>query len=227
MPIPTSANYGEKFSRNVLRKFFGKSITVQITNQDYEGELKGGGADRLTILQFLNNVTLTAYSIGTAMSSEKWLGDVESQLVIDQKYYYDFEIDNLERFYSYINDLDSTLLENAANVLAEQIDTYVLDLFTEVKAGHRVGSDYDSSQYSNVGTATVTTATGAVAMTNAGIGFDPANAVTLASGGIGTSTLVGLGISFDGGAVWYKISSYTDSDTFVVPDWIDSTYPGG
>ncbi len=193
----------------------------------YEGDLKAGGADRLTILQFLNDVSWTAYTPGTAMSAQKWLGDVESQLVINQKYYYDVELDSLEQFYSYVDDMNTNIVENAADKLAEQIDAYVLDLFTEVKAGHRLGSDINSTTNSG-GAATVTTGTGAVAFANPGISKLPIVGATAytASGGFGTA-LQGLGISFDSGVVWYKIETFTDSDTIVITDWNDSTYTGG
>ena len=227
--IPVSTNYGEKFARRMLKKFFGTSITVPITNQDYEGELKAGGADRLTILQFLNDVAWTAYSPGTSMTATKWLGDVESQLVIDQKYYYDVELDSLEQFYSYVDDMDKYVVENAADKLAEQIDAYVLDLYTEVKAGHRVGSDINSAATYNAGGAATVTAAGVVSFVQPGISIKPiaAGAASTTSGGFATTTLAGLGISFDAGVVWYKISTFTDSDTIGITDWNDSTFTGG
>ena len=230
MPIPVSTNYGEKFNRRMQKKFFETSITVPITNQDFEGELKAGGADRLTILQFLNDVSWTAYTPGTSMSSQKWLGDVESQLVIDQKYYYSVELDSLEQFYSYVDDMSSNVVENAAEKLAEQIDAYVLGLHTEVKAGHRIGSDFNSSTGQNginTGAATVTTGTGAVAIAQSGIGYAHEQSTTSTSGGIGSTTLVGRGIQFNSDGIWYKISTFTDSDTLVITDWNDSTYTGG
>src|SRR3990167_6419609 len=227
--LPT--NLGEKFASKTLKKFWEKSITPILTNQEYEGDLKGGGADRVTILQFLNNVGLSNYASGTAMATEKWLGDVESQLLVDQQKYFNFEIDNLDKFEAYVNDLDSNLLENAANVLAETIDAYVLGLYTEVKAGHRVGSDFNSATIVsyNPGTATVTTGTGAVTIGKPGITFRERDVVELwrTNGGLTTTTLTGLGVSFDSGVTWYKISTWTDSVTFTITDWNDSTYTGG
>ena len=45
-------NVGEKFAKNTLKIFFENAIAPDITNQDYEGEIKGGGADRLNVLTF-------------------------------------------------------------------------------------------------------------------------------------------------------------------------------
>ena len=45
-------NVGEKFAKNTLQIFFQRAIAPDITNQDYEGEIKGGGADRLNVLTF-------------------------------------------------------------------------------------------------------------------------------------------------------------------------------
>ena len=224
--LPT--NLGVKYSTRVLRKFWEKAVTPEVTNKDYEGEIKGGshGGDRLKILQFLNNVTLSDYT-GAAMTTQIWLGDVESSLIVDQKKYYNFEIDNLDKFEAYVNDLDSALLDNAANVLQETIDAYVLGLYTEVKAGHRVGSDFSStnSAYGDVGVATVVTGTGATTITDPGIQYLDTDYL-VAAGGCGEG-LEGLGISFDAGVTWYKISAWTDSVTLTVTDWNDSTYTGG
>jgi len=226
MAIPTSTNYGEKFAKKTQKRFYGVSITVPITNQDFEGDLSSGGGDRVNILQFLKDVQLTAYDPSSTMSTQKWVDDTESQLILDQKYYFDFQIDDLSKFFTYVDDLDSHLINQAAEVLAEQIDTYVLDLYTEVRAGHRIGSNINSTTQS-LGAATVTNITGAVALADPGICKNPATAGGSTSGGFGELTLVGSGIQFAGDNNWYPISTFTDSNTIIITDWNDSAYTGG
>ena len=229
MPLlPT--NLGVKYAKGTLKKFYEKAVTPEITNQEYESELKVGGGDRIVVLSFLNNVTMNDYTPGTAMSTEQWMGDINNTLTLSQKKYHSFEIDNLDKFEAYVNDLDSTLIQDASDILAETIDAYVLGFYTSTKVGNRVGSDYDSDAKpaADSGVATVTTGTGAVELTDPGIHFAPVAADgAQTSGGISTTALVGIGIKFDGDGAYYKISAWTDSDTFTITDWNDSTYTGG
>ena len=103
----------------------------------YEGEIKNFG-DRVSIKSFLTDLSLFNYSIGTDMSIEHPT-DSEDQLIIDQKKYYNFDIDQVDRLFSYANDLDSTLIENASKVLEKAIDSRLLQIYIEdVKAGNRV-----------------------------------------------------------------------------------------
>ena len=45
---------GQKFAKNALMVYFQNAVAPEITNQDYEGEVRGGGADRVNILTFSN-----------------------------------------------------------------------------------------------------------------------------------------------------------------------------
>jgi len=218
--LPT--NLGTKYARNVLKKYYGKAVTPVITNQNYEGDLKAGGASSLKILSFLNSVTLSNYTSGSNMSTEQWMGDVETTLSPNQQKYWNFAIDDVDKFEAYVNDIDSNLLNDAAGVLMQTIDTYVLGLHTHSKVGHRIGSDLDSDgavEGAVIGQATVTTGTGA---TTVAAGTSSATYNYMQGGAI-----IGLGIKFDGSATWYKISAFTSSLSFTITDWNDSTYTGG
>lgn len=214
-------NIGEKFASKVLKKFYGKAVAPEITNTDYEPMASTGGADRVHILSFLNSVSLSDYSVGNDMSKETWLGDVEDDLILDQKKYFNFEIDSLNKFEAYVDDLDSNLIADAAGVLQRAIDTYVLgsNTYREVKAGHRVGSD---------------ALRGSIKVSAAGAVVATDNSTTLAgpfTAAMGTDylsisfdSLVGVGTA---AATWYRISAYTDSTHVTVTDWNGSTYTGG
>lgn len=227
--LPT--NLGIKFPKKTLRKFYQRAVTPMVTNSNYEGEIKGGGADRLRILSFLNDVALSDYVSGTAMTPEKWMGDVVDDLLVNQKKYFDFEIDELNAFEAAVDDIDSNLIDNAAKRLERTIDTYVLARYTDVKVGHRRGSDYKNNDFYKMtdansahGVATAA-ATGAVTFADPGIGMRPLLANGAANNDI--TTLVGHGISFDNGVTWYRISVYTSSVSVTVTDWNGSTYTGG
>ena len=131
------SNYGEKFSRNVLRKFYANAITPVIANTDYEGEIKDYG-DRVNILMFLDDIALSDYTIGTDMVLDSPV-DTEAQLVIDQRKYFNFSIDKVDKQFTYVDDEDSTLIENAAKTLEKTVDQRLLrGNIEEVKAGNRL-----------------------------------------------------------------------------------------
>lgn len=198
-------NVGEKFAKNTLKIFFQKAIAPDISNQDYEGEIKGGGADRLNVLTFaalsLKNYTGAAMTADTPQESE-------ATLIVNQKKAYYFQIESFAKFSSYVNDPESTLIDTAGSTLAEVVDNYVLSFYADVAAGNRIGTDYTT------GTVTVTTVTGAV--TGSGTTF--------------TAAMVGLGFKAVGHTSWYRVKTYSSATSIVIEDDKDdeaSAYTGG
>ena len=209
MPI-LPVNIGEKFASKTLKKFYGKAVAPEICNTDYEPIASVGGTDRVHILSFLNNPSLTDYTPGTDMNTETWMGDIEDDLLLDQKKYFDFEIDDLNKFEAYVDDLDSNLLESAAGVLQQRIDSFVLQLGSNnVKAGHRVGSDAMRDSF-------IVSAAGALL-----------GAADDALGGRIPLDAASLGLKFASSDTWYRISAVTDSSHATLTDWNGSTYSGG
>lgn len=198
-------NVGEKFAKNVLGIFFQRSIAVDITNQDYEGEIKGGGADRLNVLTF-SALSLKNYS-GSALSVDT-PDESEATLIVNQKKAYYFQIESFAKFSSYVSDPESSLIDTAGKTLARTVDNFVLGLYADVGSGNRVGTDYTT------GTVEVTVTTGAV--TGTGTTF--------------TSAMVGLGFKATGHSRWYRIKTYTSGTAIVIEDDKDdvtSAYTGG
>lgn len=198
-------NVGEKFAKNTLKIFFQEAIAPDITNQDYEGEIKGGGADRLNVLTF-GALSLKDYA-GTAMSVDT-PSESEGQLIVNQKKAYYFQIESFAKFSSYVDNPESTLIETAGKTLARTVDNFVLGLYGDVGSGNRVGTDYTT------GTVEVTVTTGAV--TGSGTTF--------------TSAMVGLGFKATGHSTWYRIKTYSSSTAIVIEDDKDdvaSAYTGG
>ncbi len=203
--IDFGTNVGEKFARKVLNIFFENSIADSITNKDYEGEIKGGGADRLNVLTF-GSLALKDYT-GVAMTPDT-PSESEGQLIVNQKKAYYFKIESVAKFASYVDAPESSLIDSAGKVLAETIDAFVLALYPDVAAGNRVGTDYTT------GTVTVDTVTGAV--TGSGTTF--------------TAAMVGRGFKATGHSVWYRVKTYTSATAIVIEDDKDdvaSAYTGG
>lgn len=191
-------NFGEKFARNCLKKFFEVAIAPDITNQDYVGEIKGGGGDRLNIITF-GDIAIGDYNVGTDMILQR-PKDTEEQLIVNQKKYYYFDIDDLDKWMSYVDDEQSSLIENAGSRLAEVVDAFILGNYTEVKAGSRIGVDEVA------GTVAVTASTGAV---------------------VGATTVFNammVGKGFYVGTTWYKITAVASATSITVKNW-DDTLP--
>lgn len=198
-------NVGEKFAKNTLKIFFQRAIAPDITNQDYEGEIKGGGADRLNVLTF-GALALKDYA-GTAMTVDK-PQESEGQLIVNQKKAYYFQIESFAKFSSYVESPESTLIDTAGKTLARTVDNFVLSFHADVASGNRVGTDYTT------GTVTVDVTTGAV--TGSGTTF--------------TSAMVGLGFKATGHSVWYRVKTYSSATAIVIEDDKDdvtSAYTGG
>lgn len=198
-------NVGEKFAKNTLRIFFERAIAPDVTNQDYEGEIKGGGADRLNVLTF-GALALKDYT-GVAMTPDK-PSESEGQLIVDQKKAYYFQIESFAKFASYVENPESTLIQTAGQTLAATIDTFVLAKYAKVAAGNRVGTDYTT------GTVTVDVTTGAV--TGSGTTF--------------TAAMVGLGFKAAGHSTWYRVKTYSSATAIVIEDDKDdvaTAYTGG
>jgi hypothetical protein len=198
-------NVGEKFAKNTLKIFFERAIAPDITNQDYEGEIKGGGADRLNVLTF-GALALKDYT-GVAMTVDK-PQESEGQLIVNQKKAYYFQIESFAKFASYVESPESTLIDTAGKTLARTVDNFVLSFHSDVASGNRIGTDYTT------GTVAVTTGTGAV--TGTGTTF--------------TAAMVGLGFKALGHTRWYRIKTYTSGTAIVIEDDKDdeaSAYTGG
>jgi len=158
---------------------------------------------RLNILTFLEDITLSPYVRGTNMITAHPV-DSEDQLIIDQHKYYDFDINRLDKEFTYVEDEDSTLIENAAKVLERTVDTFVLQKVDEVKAGHRVGSDVTK-------TATISAT----------------NTLTITAGFASTPMLAGRGVYNVAKKTWYQIIAFTTSCICTLKDWDDTAYSGG
>lgn len=196
----------EGFSQKVISLFFEKSIAMDITNQDYEGEIKDK-LSKLNILTF-GAVDWVVYNGSDVEPVEP--GESIGVLNTDQQRAYNFVIKSLSEFHSWIKNPEGTLVDSTAKKLKALIDTYILGLYGDVAAGNRVGTDVDDAT-----TITITTGTGAF---------------VVAGGTPVTSAWVGRGIKATGHSKWYRVKSVSSTTEGVIEDDlddVDSAYTGG
>ena len=233
------SNFGEQFAAKTLKKFYQTAVTPIITNSSYEGEIKKAG-DRVNILSFLDTITLEDYVVGTDMSSQLVV-DTEDTLVVEKRKSYSFPIDKLEDLFTYVDDADSNLVENANKVLERTVDSYVLENAQFAKAGNWVGINLrvagggstDGTQASIATTATGGTLTvqgdsTSANDTNATITHSTENTEdgSLMFSGF-TSADVNKPIRLTSGKTWatgwYRITAVTDSFTASIANWDGAT----
>ncbi len=228
-------NFGEQFAAKTLRKFYQSAVTPMITNSNYEGEIKKAG-DRVSILSFLEDVALGDYVVNSDMNSQS-IADTEDQLVVEKRKYYNFPIDKLEDLFTYVDDADSTLIDNANKVLERAVDSYVLENAQYSRAGNWIGTNLRVAGATTDTSASIaTTATGGTLTVfgDAGLtaGTTGAHATENSEDGSlqfsgFTTADIGKPIRLTSGKTWatgwYRITAVTDSTTASVENWDGAT----
>lgn len=194
----------EAFASEALEIYYASSVAEQITNADYEGQIK----DKTSVLNVLTFGAISEHEYTGADMTSDDLTESNAQLVTDQAKYVYFRVKDYDTFRSYVKNPEGTIQKQVASRIKTVIDTYVLGLYADVGAGNRDGTDYTT------GDVTVTTGTGAV--TGNGTTF--------------TSAMVGKGFKATGHSTWYRIKSYASTTSIVIEDDSDdntSAYTGG
>lgn len=194
----------EAFASKALEIYYTTSVAEQITNQDYEGEIK----DKTSTLNVLTFSKILSHTYTGATMSVDDLTESNGQLVTDQAKYFYFRVKSYDKFRSYIKNPEGTILSQTALELKKVVDTFVLGLYGDVAAGNRVGTDYTT------GTVTVDAVTGVV--TGSGTTF--------------TSAMVGKGFKALGHTVWYRVKTYSSATSITIEDDLDdvaTAYTGG
>ena len=222
-------NFGEQFSAKVLEFVRQNAVVDAIANRQYEGEITKAG-DRVNILSFLNRILLSDYTVGTDMPSET-IVDAEDQLIVEKRKSWNFSLDKLEDIFTYGNDVAGVLTRDAATVLTEFVDRYVLDkVGSEVKAGNWIGSNFKVVGSGYTQASITTTATGGTITIRVGSFTDEASVASIENpatgdllfGGFETSDLykgVRLRSSASFVSPWYRISAITNSRVADITEW--------
>ena len=110
------------YSKKVQIAFRKKSITMDITNSDYFGEIANQG-DTVKILKE-PEITVNPYLRGTQIATQDLMDD-DYQLVVDKANYFAFKLDDIEEVEANVNWI-SLATNRAAYRLADQLDQEVL-----------------------------------------------------------------------------------------------------
>ena len=231
--MATLTNFGEQFASKVLEKTYSSAVFGGLVNREYEGEIKKAG-DRVNILSFLNSVLLSDYVINSDMVSET-IVDAEDQLIVEKRKYYNFSLDRLEDLFTYAGDIPAHLLNDASEVLARTVDTYVLNKWgEETKAGNWIGTDLVVVGSGQTMASITTTATGGTVTLNAssntyegqvGSVENPRDGGVY-SGGFSASDLYkGFRLRSTAAFVspWYRISGITNTVSATITEWDEAT----
>lgn len=197
-----ATNVGEKFAKNSMKRFKQRACTPMITNDKYEGEIKGGGADRVNILTY--GVPALADYTGADLSFAT-VSESEGILLVDQLKSWAFQILDWDKFKTYADDVDSVEIQNAGDQLERVIDAFVLGFYAD--ANYKIGTTYS---------------TGTVAIDAAG--------VVTGTGTTFTAAMVGARFKSAGLTSWYRVKTYTSATSITIEDDLDdvaSQYTGG
>ena len=127
MAFPSVPGYGNLpngnfssviYSKKVQLAFRKKSITNDITNSDYFGEIAAQG-DTVKIIKE-PEISVSSYARGTQITAQD-LDDEDFSLVVDKANYFAFKIDDIEEAHSHVNFMDLAT-NRAAYRLADQLD---------------------------------------------------------------------------------------------------------
>ena len=128
----------EIWAGEVLLSLTKAQVFAAVCNRDYEGEIKKAG-DMVRIGQ-IGRMTISAYVPNSTTLTRQNLDDAEKQLHIDQKYYFDFEIDDVEAAQARPNIMQAAMRE-AAYGLNNTADAAIGGKYTEAGITAGLGTE--------------------------------------------------------------------------------------
>lgn len=118
---------------NMLEK---ECVMLQCVNRNYEGEIQNQG-DKVKII---TPATVGISTLGTEAISYSELNPTSTDLVIDQKKFFAFKINDVAQVQSNANIMEAHL-SSAKNAIEEVQDAYLLSMHANVDSANIVGSD--------------------------------------------------------------------------------------
>ena len=118
---------------NMLTK---ECVMLQCVNRNWEGEIKNQG-DKVKIIQ---PADVTISTLGTDTLEYKELTPTSTDLVIDQKKFFAFKINDVAQVQSN-TDIMEAHLRNAKKAIEEVQDAYLLSLHSSVPSANTVGNE--------------------------------------------------------------------------------------
>ena len=122
----------EIWAAQIFSDFEKATIVASLANRDYEGEIQNGG-DTVKITA-IGPVTLTSYTKNsTSDMSIQTLSDAQTQLVVDQQKYFNFQIDDVDAAQQKPKVMPEAM-RKAAQAMAVNVDSYIAALYTQAGA---------------------------------------------------------------------------------------------
>jgi len=135
-PNAYSAFIPEIWSQKLNAMLEKKCVMMQCVNRNYEGEIANQG-DKVKII---TPSKVTVSTLGTSDITYSELEPTSQELVIDQKKFFAFKINDVAQAQSN-TDILIAHLENARRAIEEVQDAYLLSMHSNVDAANIVGSD--------------------------------------------------------------------------------------
>ena len=163
MAFTTATGYGNLpngnfspiiYSKKVQLAFRKSTVTGDITNSDYFGEIAAQG-DTVKIIKE-PEISVSAYARGTQITAQD-LEDDDFSLVVDKANYFAFKMDDIEEAHSHVNFMQLAT-DRAAYRLADQYDQECLGYL----------SGFSQSSLHSVADTANTTVSGSKAVSSAG-----------------------------------------------------------
>lgn len=124
----------EIWSGKLVERYYANTVLSEISNTDYEGEIKGQG-DKV-IIRTTPTITINDYQIGDTLNNERPLGGT-IELNIDKGKYWSAIIDDVERIQSDIKQME-LWANDASERLKMAVDSEVLaGLVTDVSSDNK------------------------------------------------------------------------------------------
>lgn len=108
-----------------------------VINRDYEGDISAQG-DTVRI-NAIGPVTVYDYAKNSDINAPEQLTDAQTVLVIEKQKYFNFAIDDVDRFQGKPELMDGAMRE-AAYALADGVDQYIAGLYTQAASANQLGS---------------------------------------------------------------------------------------
>jgi len=138
------------WARKLLERFYDATVLTQITNTDYEGEIKNMGDT--VIVNKIPDITIRDYAMGATLQIERPEADTDTML-IDQGKYWAIIMDDVADVQALI-DMTPKWADNASERLKIVVDTNVLTyLVGKAAATNRGLTAGKQSANINLGTA--------------------------------------------------------------------------
>lgn len=125
----------ELWSRRINQKLRESLVFGSVVNTDYEGEI-GSGGDTVKI-NSIGDVSIGTYVPNSTSITPEQLNDYQTTLAIDQKKYFAFKVDDVDRAQVNANVMDEAM-QSAAWGLKNAADEYIAALYTD--AGNTITS---------------------------------------------------------------------------------------